>query len=269
MTSPDPAPPTASSRPRAAADEARASTFSQVLDLVADVDGWMTDDQARTLWDAATALEAGATVVEIGSFRGRSAIVLASAAPEGVEVVAIDPHAGNDAGPQEIERPAEAGQADHEVFIANLEAAGVRDRIRYVRAFSQEALDEVEGEVELLYIDGAHRYAPARDDIRRWGDRVAAGGTLLIHDSFSSIGVTLAILTSLLLSPRFRYVGRAQSMARYRRAEAGEGGRLANVGRQLAELPWFLRNVLIKVLLVAHLAPLTRLLGHRTRDWPY
>lgn len=246
-----------------------AATFEQTFADVADVEGWMTEDQARTLWDAASALPEGSTVVEIGSFRGRSAIVLARAAAEGVQVVAIDPHAGNDAGPQEIERPASAGQADHDVFVANLEAAGVRDRVRYVREFSQEALGEVDGEVELLYIDGAHRYAPARDDVRRWGDRVAEGGTLLIHDSFSSIGVTFAILSSLLLSPRFRYLGRAQSMARYRRVPAGSDGRLASAGRQLAELPWFLRNVLIKVLLVAHLAPLTRLLGHRTRDWPY
>jgi predicted O-methyltransferase YrrM len=246
-----------------------AAAFEDALAKVADVEGWMTRDQAQTLWDGASALEPPATIVEIGSFRGRSAIVLASAAADGVEVVAIDPHAGNDAGPQEIERPAEAGQADHEIFVGNLEQAGVRDRIRYVRAFSQEALDQVEGEVEMLYIDGAHRYAPARDDIRRWGDRVADGGLMLIHDSFSSIGVTFAILSSLLLSPRFRYVGRAQSMAKYRRVQPGEGGRVGNAGRQLAELPWFLRNVLIKVLITVHLAPLTRLLGHRTRDWPY
>jgi hypothetical protein len=249
--------------------DASTSTFSEALAGVADVDGWMTDDQARRLWDRASALAPGAKVVEIGSFRGRSAIVLAKAATDGVEVVAIDPHAGNDAGPQEISRPAEAGQADHDVFVANLEAAGVRDRIRYVRAFSDQALDEVDGDVELLYIDGAHRYAPARDDIRQWGAKVPAGGTMLIHDSFSSIGVTLAILSSLLLSGSFRYVGRAQSMAEYRRVAAGEGGRASSAARQLAQLPWFLRNVIIKVLLVAHLAPLTRLLGHRTQDWPY
>ena len=45
--------------------------------------------------------------------------------------------------------------------------------------------------------DGAHRDGPALDDVRRWGERVREGGTLLIHDSFSSIGVTLALLTAL------------------------------------------------------------------------
>jgi hypothetical protein len=35
------------------------------------------------------------------------------------------------------------------------------------------------------------------------------------------------------------------------------------------EVPWFLRNVLIKILIVAKLTPLTRLLGHRGGNWPY
>jgi len=44
----------------------------------------------------------------------------------------------------------------------------------------------VEGPIDLLYIDGAHRYGPAKLDIDA-GRARGAGGTLLIHDSFSSI----------------------------------------------------------------------------------
>jgi hypothetical protein len=43
----------------------------------------------------------------------------------------------------------------------------------------------------------------------------------------------------------------------------------ANARRQLAELPYFARSLLVKVALVAHLRPLARLLGHRSGDWPY
>ena len=218
----------------------------------------MTDAQARRLWDAASALTAPARVVEIGSFQGRSTIVLASAAPEGVEVVAIDPHAGNDRGPQELEGFQTEAQGDHEAFLANLSAAGVRDRVRHVREFSSAALTAVDGEIDLLYIDGAHRYRPALADIRSWGDRVRSGGTLLIHDSFSSVGVTLAILSSLLLDRRFTYVGRSGSMAEYRRAPARSAA--GNALRQLAQLPWFARNVVLKALIVAKL---------RKGDWPY
>src|SRR5690349_795738 len=141
----------------------------------------MTPAQARWLWDRAQALRAPATIVEIGSYRGRSAIVLASAAAPGVEVVAIDPHGGNDRGPQQIAAEPEEGERDHQAFLANLDEAGVADRVRHVRQPSQDALGEVTGEVDLLYIDGAHRYQPARDDIRAWGARVAPGGTMLIH----------------------------------------------------------------------------------------
>ncbi|MEQ1702982.1 MAG: class I SAM-dependent methyltransferase, partial [Ilumatobacteraceae bacterium] len=166
-------------------------TFEEALQAVRDVDGWMSPDQAERLYRAAAGTHAGDTIVEIGSFRGRSTIVLASAAPEGVAIVAIDPHAGNDRGPNELEGFAEAAASDHEIFNANLAAAGVTDRIRHVRAFSDAAHAEIDGEMAVLYVDGAHRYAPARADIRDWGKRVTPGGTLLIHDSFSSVGVTL------------------------------------------------------------------------------
>ena len=246
-----------------------ATTFDAAFASVADVEGWMTEDQARLLWDEASRRQPGEQIVEIGSFRGRSAVILAQAAVDGVEIVAIDPHLGTDRGPQEIVTTSELGQSDHEVFNTNLAAAGVTDRVRHVRAMSDAAHGDVVGPVDLLYIDGAHRYGPARADIRDWGRRVRHGGTLLIHDSWSSVGVSLALLTSLVWSGEWRYLGRAQSMTRYRRERVRGFARVRNVARQLAELPWFARNVVIKALLVARLGRVARLLGHDGETWPY
>jgi predicted O-methyltransferase YrrM len=245
------------------------TTFAQTFADVADVQGWMTEAQAQRLWDRASELRAPARIVEIGSYQGRSAIVFGRAAAEGVEVVAIDPHAGNDRGPQQFHGAPDEGQADHEIFLANLAEAGVADRIRHVRQPSQEAHGDVPGEIDVLYIDGAHRYVPARDDIRDWGARVREGGTLLIHDSFSSVGVTLALLTQLFFSGRYRYLGRSGSMTEYRRTRVSLTERLANAGRQAAQLPWFARNVVIKALILAHLGRFTRYLGHREPTWPF
>ncbi len=189
--------------------------FAEAWDAVADVDGWMTHGQAEALYRAAAACPPGGRIVEIGSFRGRSTVVLASAAAEGVEIVAIDPHAGNDRGPQEIDGFADAASEDHEVFNANLARAGVADRVRHVRAFSDAAHGDVADPIDVLYIDGAHRYAPARQDIVEWGRRVGPGGTMLIHDSFSSIGVTLAILRELAFGSQWQYVRRSRSLAVY------------------------------------------------------
>jgi len=245
-------------------------SFEDVLASVADVDGWMSDGQARRLFDAAASARPGAQIVEIGSFRGRSTIVLASAAPEGARVVAIDPHAGNDRGPGEIDGFEPQAADDHEVFVANLARAGVDGRVTHLRRFSDEAHREVTGAVDVLYVDGAHRYAPARADIRTWGARVADGGTMLIHDSFSSVGVTLAILRELVLGGRFRYVGRSRSLTVYEAdLAAGIVPRARNAARQLAQLPWLAKSLALKLMLKARLGGvLRRVVGHDV-EWPY
>jgi predicted O-methyltransferase YrrM len=243
--------------------------FGEALDAVAGVAGWMTDDQARRLWDRARAVPSSGRIVEIGSYQGRSAIVLARAAAPDVEIVAIDPHAGNDRGPQELEGSEDDGEHDHAAFVANLARAGVQDRVRHVRLPSQAARQEVATPVDLLYIDGAHRFGPARADIRDWGATVADGGTMLIHDSFCSVGVTGAIAVELLGSRGLEYVGRVGSLAEYRRTRLDRRARWRSVGRQLAELPYFAWSLMIKVLLVLRLRPVTRVLGNRRGEWPY
>jgi hypothetical protein len=185
-------------------------------------------------------------------------------------VIAIDPHAGTDRGPQELDGYADEAASDHSIFYKNLADAGVADRVRHLRMFSDDAHTEVAGELGVLYIDGAHRYAPARADIVSWGARVEDGGTLLIHDSFSSIGVTLAILRELLLGSKFRYVGRSRSLTIYR-ADLASGllDRVKNAAQQLVQLPWFLKNVALKVFLSAGLGKIMTKLGRTAPEWPY
>ena len=223
--------------------------------LPADVEGWLTEAQAERLDGCARAVPGGGRIVEIGSFRGRSTIVLARAAGEQIEVVAIDPHLGSDRGPQEFAAQPELGEEDTRLFRSNLERHGVSDRVRHARALSSEA--PLEDAIDLLYVDGAHRFGPARDDIVRWGERVRDGGTMLVHDSFSSVGVTLALLSSVALSRRWRYAGRDGSLAQYVADGAGGPG---SALRQLAQLPWFAYNVVLKVLTVLRI---------RRGPWPY
>jgi len=227
----------------------------------------MTDAQLRRLWDVATAAPDDATIVEIGSFHGRSAIVLALGAGARAHVWAIDPHAGSDRGPGEIRGSLDSGERDKVTFHANLAAAGVADRVEHLRRFSDMAHGDVEGAIDLLHVDGAHRYAPARNDISDWGARVPPGGRMLIHDSFSSIGVTGAQLRLLVLSRRWCYLGRSGSLSEYRREDLRGLAHARNALRQLGQLPWFARNVAVKVLLTLRLRRAARLLG--ADGWPY
>ena len=53
---------------------------ADAIRVAATVEGWLTDAQAALLWEAAHRVRTGGSIVEIGSFRGRSTIVLARAA---------------------------------------------------------------------------------------------------------------------------------------------------------------------------------------------
>jgi Methyltransferase domain len=232
-------------------------SFAEAWAAASGVEGWLTEAQGRRLFTAAGAVAPGGRIVEIGSFRGRSAIVLARGARPSVEVVCIDPHAGSDRGPREIAARPALGEADLAAFRANLERAGVHDRVRHVRDFSALALRAFDGPVDLLFVDGAHRFRPARADLLRWGARVPDGGRMLVHDAFSSIGVTLALLTVTVPRPSWRYAGREGSLAVYVRAAAG--GRGSGL-RELGELPWFAANLVRKALIAA---------GRRDGPWPH
>ena len=229
-------------------------SFAEAWSTARDVEGWLTEAQARRLFAAAGAVPPGGRIVEIGSFRGRSAIVLARGARADVEVVCIDPHVGSDRGPREIAARPALGDEDLRAFRANLARAGVGGRVRHVRDFSAAALPAVDGPVDLLFVDGAHRFGPARADLVGWGVRVPDGGRMLVHDAFSSIGVTLALLTATAPRPAWHYLGREGSLAVYVRSAGGP--RFA----ELRELPWFASNLVRKGLIAA---------GVRDGPWPH
>jgi hypothetical protein len=135
-----------------------------------------------------------------------------------------------------------------------------------VRKFSADAHGDVSGPLSLLYVDGAHRFGPARADLAEWGGRVAPGGTMLVHDSFSSIGVTLALLATC-VSGDWRYAGRSGSLAEYERTSSP---RRRELMRHVEQLPYFARNVAIKVLVVAGRRRWAERIGlDPAAPWPY
>ena len=109
---------------------------------------------------------------------------------------------------------------------------GDQTQVCLLKDVQYDALGDHSGGVDLLYIDGAHRWGPAARDIRQWGARHEPGSVMLIHDSFSSIGVTAAQITELFFGARFRYEGRSQSMTQYRRADLGPADRVLGTGER-------------------------------------
>ena len=220
------------------------------------VSGWLKEGQARLLWDEAIALRPGSTILEIGSHQGRSTVVLGSAARAvGATVIAVDPF---------VEGRLFGGLSTHDTFVANVAAAGLDDVVELVQDYSTRLRPSWERPLDLLYIDGKHDYWTLSDDLR-WAVHLPPGGAVVIHDCFSSIGVTLGILRHVLFSSGLAYERRSDSQALFRVRRPRPADRV----RILRELPWWLRNVFIKVLLRLRLRPLARLLGHDSPYDPY
>jgi predicted O-methyltransferase YrrM len=230
------------------------AAFDAAYAWIEPVGGWLTREQARELFGAVRALPRGATVVEVGSHQGRSTLALALARPD-VTIVAIDPfEAGGRFG----------GPATRQIFEDNLTRPRVRERVEHLAQRSTVVLDTWRRPVDLVFVDGKHDVMSTLRDLQ-WGDRLPPGGRLLVHDAFSSVGVTIAVLLQLLASRRLRYTGRVGSLAAFERARPSMTDRRALLG----ELSWFARNVGLKVLLRLRLRPLARLAGHHDSADPY
>jgi precorrin-6B methylase 2 len=231
-----------------------AADFNGIFDQITQIGGWLTRDQARALWSEARRVPAGGLIVEIGSHQGRSTVVLAASAPQ-ARVIAIDPFVGG---------AMFGGLATRDRLLANLRRSGLNERVELLQAKSTELRPSWSQPIDFLYIDGKHDYWTLSDDLR-WSEFLPDGARVSIHDAYSSIGVTLGLLRHALPSRRLRYLDRTGSLARFEIGPVSRADRL----RMLAELPWWLRNVGIKVLLRLRLHPLARLVGHHDTADPY
>ncbi len=230
--------------------------FAEAWQHASDVPGWLTLGQAEQLFEDALQVPTGGCILEIGSHQGRSTVVLASAARfAGAHVVAVDPF---------VEGRMFGGRATRDQFEANLASAGLRDLVRLVPEYSTRVRPRWNGQVSFLYIDGKHDLWTVSDDLR-WMDFLERGSPLELHDCFSSIGVTLAVLLRVVPSRRLTYTGRVGSLARF----VADPPTLRDRVRILGELPWWVRNVVVKILLRLRLYPLARLMGHHGSYDPY
>ncbi|WP_196781015.1 class I SAM-dependent methyltransferase [Nocardioides sambongensis] len=230
--------------------------FAEVWKYADTIPGWLTEDQGRLLHDSAGNLGEGAVLVEIGSHQGRSTVVLGDVARRvGGQVIAVDPF---------VEGRLFGGTPTRTKFLANVAGSPTPDVVRLVEEYSTKARPGWTEPIDYLYIDGKHDVWTLSDDLK-WHEFLTPGGAVLIHDCYSSIGVTLGILLHVLFGNDLAYERRAGSLALFVKRRP----RLRDRLRILGEMPWWIRNVFLKVLLRLRLRPVARLLGHDSPYDPY
>ena len=238
------------------------TSFAETLQSVSTIDGWLTEGQARMLYDAASAAPAGEAIVEIASHHGRSTIILAKAKSPSVQLIAIDPFGDPRWG---------GGNDALDTFNENLAQNGLGDAVTLIRDFGANAGDNwSSGPVGLLFVDGAHDYPSVKTDLAAWRPHLSPTATILLHDAYSSPGVTRAVFAEMFASRDYRYTGSSGSLVRFQRSPSPSTvGVMIGRGRMLAKLPYLARNLAIKVAMRRGWDALPPLLGHRSPGAPY
>jgi len=164
----------------------RVSAVSEAPYLNLDVPGWMTEPELRLLAEAARQVPDGGTIIEIGSFAGRSAVHLAANSAPGVRLFCIDSFTHvhrKEADPFATkhlagDKEAVEGRPAGELFDRFTEPWA--EKITKVAALSPPpSWDEP---ADLIFIDGDHTYDGVMRDLVFWRPQLKPGGRFLGHD---------------------------------------------------------------------------------------
>jgi predicted O-methyltransferase YrrM len=155
--------------------------------------GFMPLDEGRALYDAAAeAAKLGLPLLEVGTYCGRSTILLGDVARQaGTVAVTVDHHRGSEEQQPgwEYHDPTvvdpEVGLMDTlPTFRRTLRKAGLEEHVIAVVGRSPQVAKVWAGELGLVFIDGGHTDEHATADYEGWAPKVAVGGLLVIHDVF-------------------------------------------------------------------------------------
>ncbi|KMO94906.1 class I SAM-dependent methyltransferase [Streptomyces roseus] len=172
---------------------APATPKPEILAAFEAAKGFMPVREGLALYEAAAgAGSLGLPLLEVGTYCGRSTILLADAAREaGVAAITVDHHRGSEEQQPgwEYHDPSvvdpEVGLMDTlPTFRRTLHKAGLEDRVIAIVGRSPQVAAAWGGKLGFVFIDGGHTDEHAAGDYEGWAPHVAEGGTLAIHDVF-------------------------------------------------------------------------------------
>jgi predicted O-methyltransferase YrrM len=170
------------------------------------VEGYLAPNEMRFLALLAACPTARGEVLEIGSFKGKSTVILAKAAAltENPRIYAVDPMTAPSVTDPDL-RGQESSFTD---FQRNLAVHNVADAIEFHRTFSFKLAENWERPLRLLWIDGDHTYKGTKLDFDGFAPHLSDGGIVAIHDVLHDFeGGVRVFLEDILLSPHFGACG--------------------------------------------------------------
>lgn len=155
-------------------------SWKQELEKVKDIEGLLVPGQERAFMSLASCLKNGSTIVEIGSFKGKSTACLALGSGDQTKIYAIDTFSGNNIDFSEGVQFVGSGYLDE--FKQNLKGAGVLDKVEVLQGYSNKIGRRWSKKIDFLFIDGSHIYKDVKSDFELFYPWVKPGGIVAFHD---------------------------------------------------------------------------------------
>lgn len=141
-------------------------------------------------------------ILEIGSFKGKSTIILAKAAQmAGHEKI----HACDPLSLSCSTDPTDAVKEElPDIFYKNLEAYGVRARVEFFQMRSDKLAETWDKPLKVLWIDGDHTYKGVMKDITLFEKHLKPGAIVCFHDVLHEFeGPVRVFMERILLSNQY------------------------------------------------------------------
>ena len=154
--------------------------FEEAFKIIDTCEGWTTRDELEILFNTAKCIDSLEVIVEIGSYKGRSAsaLVLGSASVPVVPVFCIDLF-DSFKNPRGDVFPG----GYREIFDANIAKTGSEDLVVAIKSKAEDVVKTWKKTIGLLFIDGDHLYEECKKDFEQWVPFVSKGGYVFIHDT--------------------------------------------------------------------------------------
>lgn len=182
--------------------------FPELNKIAATIEGWLTYNESRFLFDAASKLKNKGVIVEIGSYKGKSTAFIGNGAKiSGIKkVYCVDPHIGSEKLREKL-----GVYNSFQEFQRNCALSEIDQLVIPIIDISENAIKTFNEDIEMLFIDGDHEYPAVKLDFDLWCPRLLIGGIICFHDT-NLAGPKKVVLDLVLKSKNFKNAGRADSI---------------------------------------------------------
>lgn len=190
-----------------------------LLKRINEINGLLSNNEAILLYNLARKAKNG-VIIEIGSYKGKSTICLGYGTKDGhrVKVYTIDPHTG-DLSYHEWELEKNSSPTIRE-FQKNISRnKEIKEYIYPLYTTSELAIPGVTTKVDLIFVDGDHRYESVLKDFKLWNEKLNEGGIIAFHDSFSWEGVIKVVDEEIFNNSQFVCLGFVNSITYFRKVK--------------------------------------------------